>query len=129
VWIKVLKSKIHRATVTQADLDYIGSITIDERLCREAGIAELESVLVADLDNGTRHETYAMYGPEGSGTICVNGAAARLVQPGEKIIIMAFAYLQPDQLPNHKARVIVLGKGNTVESTIEYAARDLTAAG
>ena len=86
--ITLLKAKIHRAVVTQADLDYVGSITIDSVLLREAGILEYEKVEVADIENGNRFETYTIAGEEGSGIICLNGAAAKLVNVGDKVIIL-----------------------------------------
>ena len=89
--LEMLKSKIHRATVTQAELNYVGSITIDERLMEAAGIYEYEKVQIADIDNGSRFETYVIAGEKGSGIICLNGAAARMVSTGDKIIIMSYA--------------------------------------
>ena len=89
--IEALKSKIHRATVMQAELNYVGSITIDETLLKESGILEYEKVQIVDIDNGARFETYAISGQAGSGMICLNGAAARMVSVGDKIIIMSYA--------------------------------------
>ena len=85
--LNMLKGKIHRAVVTQAEVDYVGSITIDEELMEASGIHEYEQVQVVDVDNGGRLETYAITGERGSGVICLNGAAARLVQPGDRVII------------------------------------------
>jgi aspartate 1-decarboxylase len=110
--ITLLKSKIHRAVVTQADLNYVGSITIDAKLLREAGIMEYEKVEIADIDNGSRLETYAIAGEEGSGIICLNGAAARLVSPGDKIIIMAYAQLTPEECANHHPKVLFVNEQN-----------------
>ena len=110
--IRLLKSKIHRATVTDRNLDYTGSITIDQDLMDAAGILPYEQVLVADVNNGSRHETYAVAGPRGSGTICVMGAAAHLVQTGDKIIIMAWADLEAEEAQSHKPRVVVVDGGN-----------------
>lgn len=90
----MLKSKIHRATVTGASLDYVGSITIDEDLLKAADIYPHEQVQVLDINNGARFETYAIVGEKGSGTVCVNGAAARLVQPGDKVIILTYAVVE-----------------------------------
>ena len=87
--LEMLKSKIHRATVTQAELNYVGSITIDESLMEAAGIIEYEKVQIADVDNGARFETYVIAGETGSGIICLNGAAARMVSTGDKVIIMS----------------------------------------
>ena len=87
-----LRAKIHRATVTEADLEYMGSVTIDESLMARVDIAPYEKVLIVDNSNGARLETYAIPGPAGSGTICINGAAAHLVKAGDQVIIMAFEY-------------------------------------
>lgn len=89
--LTMLKGKIHRATVVQAELDYVGSITIDEALMEAAGICEYEQVQIVDIENGNRFETYAIAGEKNSGMICLNGAAARMVQVGDKIIIMTYA--------------------------------------
>lgn len=85
-----LRSKIHKATVTEANLEYVGSVTIDQELLERAGIAEYERVLVVDNTNGARLETYALAGPPGSGVVCINGAAAHLVRAGDEVIVMAF---------------------------------------
>ena len=89
--ISMLKGKIHRATVTQAELDYVGSITVDIQLLEDAGIFEYEKVQIVDVNNGARFETYTIAGERGSGVICLNGAAARMVQTNDKVIIMAYA--------------------------------------
>lgn len=91
MYITMLKSKIHRATVTQSDLNYVGSITIDKKLMDVAGLFESEKVEIADIDNGNRFEKYIIAGKENSGCICLNGAAAKCVEVGDKIIIMAYA--------------------------------------
>ena len=91
--IKMLKAKIHRATVTQAELDYVGSITVDMDLLEQAGILEYEKVQIVDVNNGSRFETYTIAGERGSGVMCLNGAAARMVQTGDKIILSG-AYLR-----------------------------------
>ena len=91
--VTMLKSKIHRATVTQAELDYVGSITVDVDLLEQAGIFEYEKVQIADVDNGNRFETYVIAGERESGVICLNGAAARCVNNGDKVIIMAYAQM------------------------------------
>ena len=114
MFLKVLRAKIHRATVTQAEVDYVGSITIDQDLIDAAGIVPGECVLVADLDNGARFETYVFLGPRGSGTICVNGAAAKLVSVGDKVIIMAFGYLTPDEAADLKPSVVLVDENNRV---------------
>jgi aspartate 1-decarboxylase len=110
--IKVLRTKIHRAVVTSADLDYIGSITIDQDLMDAVGLVEGEFVLVADLANGTRHETYVIPGEAGSGEICVNGAAARLVHVGDRIIIMSHAYVTAEEACGLKPKVVLVDDKN-----------------
>ena len=111
--IKVLKSKIHRAVVTDNNLDYVGSITIAEDLMVATGLREHEQVLVANLNNGTRHETYAQVGKAGSGVICLNGAAARLACVGDLVIIMAFGLYDPDEkIP--AAKIITLNEKNQI---------------
>ena len=94
--IERLKSKIHRATVTQAALNYVGSVTVDVKLMEAAGLYEYEKVQIADVDNGARFETYVIAGDAGSGVICLNGAAARCVAVGDKVIIMSYARLTPE---------------------------------
>ena len=110
--ITLLKSKIHRAVITQADLDYVGSITIDTKLLREAGIMEYEKVQIADINNGNRFETYTIAGEEGSGIICINGAAAKCVNVGDKIIIMAYADMTPEEAATHKPTVLFVNEKN-----------------
>lgn len=104
--ITLLKAKIHRATVTQADLDYVGSVTIDTKLLRESGILEYEKVQIVDINNGNRFETYTIAGEEGSGIICLNGAAAKCVSVGDKVIIMAYANMTPQEAATHKPSVL-----------------------
>ncbi|MCC8037686.1 MAG: aspartate 1-decarboxylase [Bacteroidales bacterium] len=104
--LQILKSKIHRVTVTQACLEYIGSITIDSDLIEAAGILPGERVFIVDNNNGERFDTYVIPGERGSGVICVNGAAARRVQPGDVIIIMAYALMTPEEAASFKPRVI-----------------------
>ncbi len=106
MFIEVLKSKIHRVKVTEANLDYIGSITIDEDLMDAAGIIAGEHVYIVDNNNGERLETYAIAGPRASGVICLNGAAARKVQPGDIVIIMSYATMTPDEARGFKPKVI-----------------------
>jgi len=118
--IILLKSKIHRATVTQADLNYVGSITIDSDLLRESGIQEYEKVEIADITNGNRLETYAIAGEAGSGIICLNGAAAKLVSPGDKIIIMAYANMTPEEAKSHKPTVIFVDDNNAITRKANY---------
>ncbi len=104
--IEILKSKIHRVSVTEARLDYIGSITIDEELMDAAGILPGEHVYIVNNNNGERLETYAIPGERNSGVICLNGAAARKVQPGDVVIIMAYASMTPEEARGFKPRVI-----------------------
>ena len=118
--ITLLKAKIHRAVVTQADLDYVGSITIDSDLLRESGILEYEKVEIADIDNGNRFETYAIAGEASSGVICLNGAAARCVEVGDKIIIMAYAYMTPEEARNHKPAVLFVDENNRIARKANY---------
>ena len=118
--ITLLKAKIHRAVVKQADLDYVGSITIDSRLLRESGILEYEKVEIADIDNGSRFETYAIAGEEGSGIICLNGAAAKCVNVGDKVIIMAYAQMTPEEAKAHKPTVIFVDDNNHIVRKANY---------
>ena len=104
--IQVVKSKIHRVTVTEARLDYIGSITIDSLLLKAAGIIPGERVFIVNNNNGERLDTYAIEGEPGSGVICLNGAAARKVQPGDIVIIMAYALMTPEEAEGFKPKVI-----------------------
>ena len=105
MFVEVLKSKIHRAVITEANLHYIGSITIDEDLIDAAALLENEKVHVLNLNNGERIETYVI-GARGSGEICINGAAARKFIPGDIVIIMSFAFMEPEQAKNYKPIVI-----------------------
>ena len=104
--LEVLKSKIHRVTVTQADLDYIGSITIDKDLMDAANLIEGEKVQVVNINNGNRLETYVIEGEAGSGVICLNGAAARLCSKGDIVIIMNYALMTPEEAKSYKPAVI-----------------------
>jgi aspartate 1-decarboxylase len=108
----MLKSKIHRATITEARVDYIGSITIDADLLERADMLPYEKVLVADCDNGERLETYVIEGPPGSGVVCMNGAAARLVSKGHKVIIMSFADYTDSEARSHRPRAIFVDDDN-----------------
>lgn len=118
--ITLLKSKIHRAKVTQADIDYVGSITVDSNLLREAGIVEYEKVQIADVNNGNRFETYTIAGEAGSGIICLNGAAAKCVNVGDTIIIMAYADMSPDEAVNHKPTVLFVDEKNNIVRKANY---------
>ncbi|MHA6533339.1 aspartate 1-decarboxylase [Paenibacillus sp. BAC0078] len=108
----MMKSKIHRATVTEANLNYVGSITIDEDLMEAADLLENEKVQIVDNNNGSRLETYVIPGPRGSGVICLNGAAARLVQPGDTVIIISYAMLSSEELAAHKPTVVFVDTDN-----------------
>lgn len=116
----MLKGKIHRATVIQADLNYVGSITIDEELMEKAGIIEYEQVHIVDIDNGNRFETYTIAGKRGSGLICLNGAAARCVSVGDKIIIMAYCLLNSEEAQNHKPAVVFVDEHNKAVRVTNY---------
>ncbi len=118
--LEILKGKIHRATVVQAELDYVGSITVDPVLCEAAGILEYEKVHIVDINNGERFETYVIFGDENSGMICLNGAAARKVSVGDKIIIMAYASLTPEEAKAHKPKVVFVNEDNTLKSVSDY---------
>lgn len=106
MFIQLMKSKIHRVTVTGANLNYIGSITLDRKLMEAAGIVEGERVFIVDNNNGERLDTYVIAGEYGSGTVCLNGAAARKVQPGDIVIIIAYAMMTPQEAKDFKPQVI-----------------------
>jgi aspartate 1-decarboxylase len=108
------KSKIHRATVTEANLNYEGSLTLDPLLMEAAGLVPLEQVHVLNLNNGARFETYLIEGERGSGTVCVNGAAARLVQVGDPVIVLAYALVPEDELSDFTARIVFVDEHNRV---------------
>ena len=114
--IKILKGKLYRAVVTDARPDYPGSIEIDSALMEAAGILPYESVLVADLDNGSRLETYAVAGQAGSGRVSILGAAARLIKRGDIIIVFSFGYYTPDEEARVKPRVVVLDENNRIKT-------------
>lgn len=118
--ITILKGKIHRATVVQAELNYVGSITVDEDLLDAAGIYEYEKVHIVDINNGNRFETYTIAGEHGSGMICLNGAAARCVQVDDKIIIMAYCSIKEEDVKNHKPKVLFVDEKNKVEKITTY---------
>lgn len=113
--ITVLKGKIHRAVVTQAELHYVGSITVDEDLMDAAGIYEYEQVQVVDIENGNRFETYVIKGERGTGVICLNGAAARCVQVGDHVILMAYALMTPEELSEYAPKVVFVDDKNRIE--------------
>jgi aspartate 1-decarboxylase len=108
----MLKSKLHRATVTGSDLHYVGSITIDAELLDAADVLEHELVHVLDVDNGARFETYTIAGPRGSGEVNVNGAAARLVHTGDKVIVVSYAEYEREELESYEPRVVHVDEGN-----------------
>ncbi len=110
----LLSSKIHRATVTEADLHYVGSLTLDLDLMVAAGLVVGEQVHVVDVDNGARLVTYVIEGPAGSGTICINGAAARLVHPGDTIIVIAYGQFTEAELATYQPRIVHVDKANRV---------------
>ncbi len=118
--ITMLKSKIHRATVTQAEVDYVGSITIDEELLEAAGIYEYEKVQVADVNNGNRLETYTIAGERGSGVICLNGAAAKLANVGDKVIIMAYADMDAEEIKENPPKVVFVDAENKITKISSY---------
>ena len=109
---RMLKSKIHRAVVTDAQLHYVGSITVDPDLLEAADILEHEQVAVLDIDNGARFETYAICGRLGSGDMCLNGAAARLVSPGDRIIVLTYADYEPAELEHYEPRIVHVDDDN-----------------
>lgn len=118
--ISMLKAKIHRATVTQAELNYVGSITVDVELLEQSGIMEYERVHIVDINNGSRFETYTIAGERGSGVMCLNGAAARMVQTGDKIILMAYADVTPDEAKEMKPTVVFVDDKNQVSEITHY---------
>lgn len=118
--ITMLKGKIHRATVVQAELNYVGSITVDPALMEAAGILEYEMVQIVDVENGSRFETYTIAGEKNSGMICLNGAAARQVQVGDHIIIMAYCEMMPEEAKSHRPKVVFVDDDNKVKRISSY---------
>lgn len=118
--ITMLKGKIHRAVVRQAELNYVGSITVDPELMEAAGILEYEMVQIVDIENGNRFETYTICGEPGSGMICLNGAAARQVQVGDHIIIMCYAQMTPEEANGHKPMVVFVNDDNKICQISHY---------
>lgn len=116
----MMNSKIHRATVTQADLNYVGSITIDQNILDAVGMLPNEKVHIVNNNNGARFETYIIAGERGSGVICVNGAAARLVQKGDIVIIMSYAYVDNEEAKTHKPTVAIMNEQNEIKDMISY---------
>jgi aspartate 1-decarboxylase len=124
----MLKSKIHRATVTASDLHYVGSITVDPDLLEAADILEFEQVAVVDVDNGVRFETYTIAGERGSGEVCVNGAAARLVHHGDTIIVISYGVYDPDDMEHYSPRVVHVDTHNQIIAVDAEVATLLNAA-
>ena len=118
--LTMLKGKIHRAVVKQADLNYVGSITIDSELLEAAGILEYEMVQIVDVENGNRFETYTIAGEKGSGMICLNGAAARQVAVGDHVIIMCYAQMSEQEAKEHKPYVVFTDEDNHIASISRY---------
>jgi len=118
--IQMLKGKIHRAVVVQAELDYVGSITVDPELMEAAGIIEYEKVQIVDVENGSRFETYTIAGEPGSGMICLNGAAARMVQVKDHIIIMSYCDMTPEEAKTHKPKVVFVDEENKIKRVTTY---------
>ncbi|WP_028589111.1 aspartate 1-decarboxylase [Paenibacillus massiliensis] len=114
----MMKSKIHRATVTEANLNYVGSITIDETLMEQADLLENEKVQIVNNNNGARLETYVIRGPKDSGVICLNGAAARLVQPGDNVIIISYASMSNEEAKSYQPTVVFVDDKNRAVQTI-----------
>jgi aspartate 1-decarboxylase len=120
---RMMKSKIHRATVTDADLHYVGSVTVDRDLMDAADLVEFEQVAVVDIDNGARLETYVIEGPRGGGDLCLNGAAARLVSPGDRVIVISYADYTDEELAAYEPRIVHVDTANGIVD--EDAARTL----
>lgn len=118
--LTMLKGKIHRAVVKQAELNYVGSITIDPKLMEAAGILEYEQVQIVDVENGNRFETYTIDGEPGSGMICLNGAAARQVQVGDHVIIMAYCQIDAKEAADHKPKVVFVDEENHISRVSNY---------
>lgn len=120
MYLKMLKGKIHRAVVKQAELNYVGSITVDPELMAAAGILEYENVQIVDIENGNRFETYTICGEPGSGMICLNGAAARQVQTGDHIILMAYAQMTPEEAAGFRPKVVFVDSENKISKITAY---------
>lgn len=116
----MMNSKIHRAVVTEADLNYIGSVTIDRDIMDAVGLLANEKVAIVNNNNGARFETYVIEGKRGSGVICLNGAAARLVQKGDVVIIMSYVFLTNEEVQNHRPKVAIMNPDNTIQEILNY---------
>ncbi|MDD3756951.1 MAG: aspartate 1-decarboxylase [Advenella sp.] len=114
----MMNSKIHRAQVTEANLDYVGSVTIDQDILDAVGMLANEKVHIVNNNNGARLETYIIPGKRGSGVICLNGAAARLVQKGDIVIIMSYVYVDANEAVNHQPKVAIMGENNSIKEII-----------
>ncbi|MDW0111601.1 aspartate 1-decarboxylase [Sporosarcina saromensis] len=118
----MMNSKLHRATVTEANLNYVGSITIDRDLLDAAGMLPNEKVHIVNNNNGARFETYIIEGERGSGVICVNGAAARLVQPGDIVIIISYVYVTDQEAATHEPTVLLMDEKNRIQQVMKEVA-------
>ncbi|MHC8516576.1 aspartate 1-decarboxylase [Sporosarcina sp. ITBMC105] len=118
----MMNSKLHRATVTEANLNYVGSITIDRDLLDAAGMLPNEKVHIVNNNNGARFETYIIEGERGSGVICVNGAAARLVQPGDIVIIISYVYVTDQEAASHEPTVLLMDEKNRIQQVMKEVA-------
>ncbi len=118
--LTMLKAKIHRARVVQAEVDYVGSITVDMDLLDAAGILEYEKVAVVDVTNGARLETYTIAGERGSGMVCLNGAAAKLINVGDTVIIMAYAQMSEEEAKTFRPKVVFVDSENKITSVMDY---------
>ena len=116
--ISLLRAKIHRAEITDANLFYEGSLTLDEDLMDAAGVVEYEKVHVVNVNNGARLETYLIKGKRGSREVCLNGAAARLGHRGDKVIVIAYAQMTPEEAKNFQPKIVLLGEGNVIQKVL-----------
>lgn len=121
--LTLLKSKLHRATITEADLNYVGSVTIDSALMEQVGLLEYEQVQIANVDNGARFETYVIKGEANTGMVCLNGAAARQAQVGDRVIIMSYARMAPCEAAGHKPMVVFLDEANRAVDIVPGVSR------
>jgi aspartate 1-decarboxylase len=124
--LNMLKSKIHRANITQAELHYVGSVTVDLDLLEAANILEYEKVQIVDVDNGARFETYTIAGERGSGMICINGAAARCVHAGDTIIIMCYCQMGVTEAKTHRPTVVFVDEHNKIKNITQYEKHGVT---
>lgn len=122
--VNILKSKIHRPVVTDAKIHYMGSITIDKKLMQHAGLLPFEKVLVVSIDNGERIETYVIEGREGSGEVCINGAAARKISKGSRVIIMSFIYTEEKEAIKHKPKIVYVNSKNEIIAEENHVKRN-----